>query len=105
MLGGRAEPGRDEKRADLVAVQGGGVGLVVQPRPADVRGGRVVEELFLEGVLAEPGDRAQAPGDGGAGPPAVFGSRAKVSMSARRTENRGWDRARHQAVNWRRSRV
>jgi hypothetical protein len=41
VLGGRSEPGGDEERAELVAVQGGGVRLVVQPRPADVRGGRV----------------------------------------------------------------
>src|ERR1700722_12531935 len=32
-------------------------------------------------------------------------SRANVSMSARRTENSGSDRLRHQLVNWRRSRV
>jgi hypothetical protein len=80
VLGGRAEPGGDQERAEFVAVQGGGVRLVVQPGAADVRGGRVVEELFLDG-------------------------RAKVSMSARRTEKSGRDRARHQPVNCRRSRV
>ena len=72
VLGGRAEPGGDQERAELVAVQGGGVRLVVQPRPADVRGGRVVEEFFLDGVLVEPGDGAQPPGHGGAGPAAGF---------------------------------
>ena len=105
MLGGRAEPGGDQDRAELVTVQGGGMRLVVQPRPADVRGGRVLEELFLDGVLVEPGDGAQPPGDGGASPAPASSSRAKVSMSARRTENSVRDRARHQAVNWRRSRV
>ena len=39
MLGGRAEPGSDQQRAELVAVQRDGVGLVVHPRTADVRGG------------------------------------------------------------------
>ena len=72
VLGGRAEPGGDQERAELVAVQGGGVRLVVQPGPADVRGRGVVEELFLDGVLVEPGDGAQPPGDGGAGTAAGF---------------------------------
>jgi len=72
VLACRAEPGGDQERAELVAVQGGGVRLIVQPRPADVRGGRVVEELFLHGVLVEPGDGAQPPGDGGAGPAVGF---------------------------------
>jgi hypothetical protein len=68
VLGGRAEPGGDQERADLVAVQCGGVRLVVQPGTADVRGRGVVEEFFLDGVLIEPGDGAQPPGDGSAGP-------------------------------------
>jgi hypothetical protein len=67
VLGGRPEPGSDQEGAELVAVQGGGVRLVVQPRSADVRGRGVVEEFFLDGVLVEPGDGAQPPGDGGAG--------------------------------------
>ena len=73
------------------------MGLVVQPRPTDVRRGRVVEELFLDGVLAEPGDRGQPPGDGGAGPPAVFelpGEGPDVGAAHR---EQGRDRARHQA--------
>ena len=69
---GGPEPGGDQERAELVAVQGGGVRLVVQPGTADVRGGRVLEELFFDGVLVEPGDGAQPPGDGGAGPAAGF---------------------------------
>jgi hypothetical protein len=67
VLGGRAEPGGDQDRAELVAVQRGGVRLVVQPWAADVRGRGVLEEFFLDGVPVEPGDRAQPPGDGGAG--------------------------------------
>jgi hypothetical protein len=99
-----AEPGGDQQGAELVAVQGGGVGLVVQPRPADVRGRGVVEEFFLDGVLVEPGDGAQPPGDGGAGPALGLPGRGRrTSMSARRTANRARERARHQVVNWRRS--
>ena len=72
MLGGRAKPGGNQERAELVAVQGSGVRLVVQPGTADVRGGRVVQEFFFDGVLVEPGDGAQPPGDGGTGPAAGF---------------------------------
>jgi hypothetical protein len=32
-----------------------------------VGGGWVIQELFFDGVLAEPGDGGQPPGDGGAG--------------------------------------
>ena len=34
-----AESGRHQQRAELVAIQPGGMGLVVQAGPADVRGG------------------------------------------------------------------
>ena len=63
-----AEPGGDEQGADLVAVQAGGVGLVVQAGPAHVhrRGDR--DEAFLFGVAVEAGDRAQPAGDGGPSP-------------------------------------
>jgi hypothetical protein len=39
MLGRRPESGGDQQRAEFGAVQGDGVGLVVHPRTADVRGG------------------------------------------------------------------
>jgi hypothetical protein len=84
----RSQPGGDEKRAELVAVSGSGVRLVVQPGTADVRGRRVLEQFFLDGVR-----------------PRASSSRANVSMSARRTENSGRDRARHRPVNCRRSSV
>jgi len=61
------ESGGDQEGADLVAVQGGGVRLVVQSRSADVGGRGVVKEFFLDGVLVEAGDGAQPPSDGGAG--------------------------------------
>jgi len=72
VLGGQSEPGRDQERAELVAAQGGGVRFVVQAGTADVGGGRVLQELFFDGVLVEPGDGAQPPGDGGAGPALDF---------------------------------
>jgi len=68
MLGRRAEPRGNQQGAELVAVQRDSVGLVVQPRPPDVRGWRVLEEFFLDGVAVEPGDGAQPAGDRGAGP-------------------------------------
>ncbi|HEY6315390.1 MAG TPA: hypothetical protein VIY52_31925 [Streptosporangiaceae bacterium] len=46
--------------------------LVIHPRPPDVGGWRVLEEFFFDGVLAEPGDGTQPPGDGGAGAAACF---------------------------------
>jgi hypothetical protein len=64
VLGRGAEPGGDEQRADLVAVQAGGVGFVVDPRPADVHGRRVVEPVFLDCVPAQAGDGGQPSGDG-----------------------------------------
>src|SRR5215470_1166975 len=67
MLQWWAEPGRDEQGAELVAVQGGGVRLVVQPRPPHVSGRGMLEELFFDRVLVEPGDGAQPPRDGGTG--------------------------------------
>ena len=39
MLGRRAESGRDQQRAEFVAVERDGVRLVVHPRTANVRGG------------------------------------------------------------------
>lgn len=49
VLGCGAEPGGDEERADLVAVQADGVGLVVDPWAADMDCGRVGDEAFLFG--------------------------------------------------------
>ncbi len=39
MLGGRAEPGSDQQRPEFVAVQAGGVRLIIQPGSPDVGGG------------------------------------------------------------------
>jgi hypothetical protein len=37
MLAGSPEPGGDQQGAELVAVQGDGMGLLVHPRSADMR--------------------------------------------------------------------
>jgi hypothetical protein len=50
VLGGWSEPGGDQEAAEFVAVQRGGVRLVVQPGTTDVRRGPVVQEFFLDGV-------------------------------------------------------
>ena len=47
----------------------------------------MVEEFFLDGVPVEPGDRAKAPSDGGAGAAAGFQVAGAASMSARRAAN------------------
>ena len=72
VLGGRPEPGGNQERTELVAVQDSGVRLIIQPGTADVRGRGVLEEFFLDGVLVEPGDGGQAASDGGAGPALGF---------------------------------
>ena len=65
----------------------------------------VIQEFFLHGVPVEPSDGANRRVTVARARPLVSSSRAKLSMSARRTENRAMDRARHQVVNWRRSRL
>ena len=98
-------PGGGQDRAGLVAVQGGGVRLVIRPGPSDVRGRGAAGEFSLDGVLAEPGDGAQPPGDGGAG--ASFGLQvACEGLDADAPDREQGQRAdAHQAVNWRRSSV
>ena len=64
MLGGRPQPGGHQQRAEFVAGQAYRVRLVVQPRPPHVRGGRMIEQLFLHRVPVESGHGAQAAGAG-----------------------------------------
>jgi hypothetical protein len=52
VLGGRAELGGDQERAELVAVQGSGMRFVVEPWSADVRGGGMLQEFLFDGVRA-----------------------------------------------------
>ncbi|HCU96392.1 MAG TPA: hypothetical protein DHU96_28225 [Actinobacteria bacterium] len=58
MLRRRAKTSRDQQGAELVTVKASGMGLIVQARPPHVRGRRVIEEFFFDGVAVEPGDRA-----------------------------------------------
>jgi hypothetical protein len=67
---GRAEPGGDQQRADLIAVPAGGVRLVVQAGPADMHGRGMIWQFLLDGVSVEPRYCAWPPGDGGPGPAA-----------------------------------
>jgi hypothetical protein len=103
--GRRPEPGSDQDGPGLVAVQGGGVRLAVQPGTTGMRCGRVPQELVFDGILAEPRDGAQPPGDRRAGTAAGFQLPCAGLEVGARTENSGSGRARHQPVNWRRSRV
>jgi hypothetical protein len=101
MPAGRPESGGDQQSAEFVAVQAGGVRLIVQPGTADVGGRGVLQELRLDGVLIEPGDRAQPAGDRGPGPAAGF----QVPREALDVRAAGLCRPcrLHQLANWRRS--
>jgi hypothetical protein len=66
VLGRRAEPGGYQQGAELVTVQGGGMRLVIHPRPPYMGGWGVLQEFLFDCVLIEPGDGAQPPGDRGA---------------------------------------
>ena len=105
MLERWAEPSGDQERAELVAVRGDSMGLVIQPRTADVRGRRIIEQLFFDRVLVEPAMVHNRRVTVARARPRASSSRAKLSMSARRTPNSGRERVRHQVVNWRRSRA
>ena len=59
MVAGAGETSGNEHRADFVAVESGGVGLVVEPRSTDVHRWGAVEESFFDGVAVQGGDRAQ----------------------------------------------
>ena len=67
MLERRPEPGRHQQGSHLVAVKSGGMRLVIQPRPPDMRGRGMIQKFLFDGVLVEPGDGGQPAGDGRAG--------------------------------------
>jgi hypothetical protein len=91
MLSRGAEPGGDQQRADFVAVQGGGVRIVVAPRPTDVRGRRVVEQVFLDGEPAWSGDDGQRAGDGRADSSGSFEvAGEQLDVSAAGSESARW---------------
>jgi hypothetical protein len=95
VLGRRAEPGGDQEGAELVAVQGDGMGLVIHPRPPDMGSRGVLEEFLFNGVAVEPRDGHSRRVTVARARPLASRSRAKPSMSARRTANIGRERARH----------
>ena len=64
VLPGRRQSGGDQERADLIAVKAGGVGLVVEARPAHVGRRGPFEQPLLLHVAVEAGHGAQATGDG-----------------------------------------
>lgn len=72
MLSRRAQPGGDKERSDLVAVQAYGVGLVIDPGPADVDCRRVGDQAFLFGIAVEAGHGAESPGDRGRSSASAF---------------------------------
>jgi len=67
-----AKPVGNEQRADLVAVQAGGVALAVQAGPSNVGGRGMVEQVLFHGVLVQPCDGGQPPGDRGSGTTGVL---------------------------------
>src|SRR5580693_10205504 len=101
MLAWRPETGCDQQSAELVAVQGDGMRLIIHPRPPDMGCWRVLEEFLFNGVLEEPAMVDSRRVTVARARPRASISRAKHSMSPRRTANRTRERARHQVVNWR----
>jgi hypothetical protein len=67
MLERRPEPGGHQQGSQFVAIQGGGMRLIIQAGTPYVCGRGMVQELFFNGVLVEPGDGGLPPGDSGAG--------------------------------------
>jgi hypothetical protein len=59
VLARRGQSRGDEQRTDLVAVQTGGVGLVVEARAPNMSRGRPLQQAFLLGVAVEARHRAQ----------------------------------------------
>jgi hypothetical protein len=72
MLGGTPKAGGDQQGTEFITAQPNGVRLIGQPWPSHMRSGRMSEQLLLDGVPVEPGQSAQAAGDGGPGPAAGF---------------------------------
>ena len=67
-------------------------------------GGRgVLEEFLFDGALAEPGDGAQPPGNGGPGAASCVQVAGEAFDVGAADANRRRERARHQVVNCRRS--
>ena len=65
----------------------------------------MLQELFFDRVLVEPGDGAQPPGDGRAGPALEFEFPGEGLDVGAADGDSATERARHQLANWRRSRA
>ena len=102
MLGRWAEPCGDQQSAELIALQRGGMGLIVHPGTADVGGRGMIQEFLFDRVPEEPGAGGQPASDSRAGavPGLKFPGEA-LDVGAADCEQ-GKDRTRHQVVNWRR---
>src|SRR5436190_11527786 len=105
MLGGLTEPGGNEQRTQLVAVQPGGYRLIIQPGTADMRGQGLIQQVFLHRVPVEPATVHSRRVIVARARPWASRSRAKHSMSARRAWNRRNWRRWHQLAYWRRSKA
>jgi hypothetical protein len=81
------------------------MGVVVQSGSAHVRGRRVLEQVFFDGVAVEPGDGAQPSGDGRPGPPGSFPVPAEAFDVRTSRGEQMQPVLRAQDVYWRRSRV
>ena len=68
----RGQPSSHEEGADLVAIQAGGMRLVVQSGPADMGRRRPLEQALLFGVAVETRDRAEATSDSCSSAPTRF---------------------------------
>jgi hypothetical protein len=53
VLGGLAQARGDQQGTELVTVEPGGMRLIIQARAADMGGGGMVEQVFLDGVSVE----------------------------------------------------
>ena len=72
MLERRPEPGGHQQGSQFVAVQSGGMRLIIQTGTPEAGGRGMVQELFFDCVLIEPGNGGQPTGDGGAGASSGF---------------------------------
>jgi len=72
VLGRWAEPGGDQERTYLVAVEAGRVALVVQAGAAYMDRWRSANQALLFGIALEPGDGAEPAGHGRPGTPSLF---------------------------------
>ena len=66
------QSGLDEERAELVAVQPEPGGFLRDLRSANVDGGRVLQQLFLDAVAVPAGEHDQLQGHGRRGEPSRF---------------------------------